>query len=92
MSLIINIFITTKKNFNNFLANTCAHLRVVDLYLESLQNNQFWANRCDSINRMSRENCRGQPGAFMGNPANFNLRGIFFLETNRGTPFGQGRW
>lgn len=77
----------------NFLANTCSHLRVVELYAESLLRNEFWANQCESTRRMSRQNCRGQPGAFMGgSPASVGARGIFYLDTNRRAPFGQGRW
>jgi pancreatic triacylglycerol lipase len=75
-------------------SNTCAHLRAVALFNDSLLNGNLWANQCESTRRMNRTRCLGEPGAFMGDPFNYrqNVRVIFFLETNSRAPFGQGVW
>jgi pancreatic triacylglycerol lipase len=70
-------------------------MRAIALYIESLRNNQFWANRCESHNNMNRNVCRLTPGASMaGEPSNLgrNIQGIYFLETNSNSPFGRGVW
>jgi hypothetical protein len=75
-------------------SNTCAHLRAVSLYTDAMLNGNLWANQCEGTSLMSRRRCTGQPGAFMGDIFNYekNVRGIFYLDTNRRAPFGQGVW
>jgi Lipase len=77
------------------LTNTCAHLRAVHLYVESIQNNGFHSIRCTSVNQANRENCNSGGGQwFGGEPANLNtgLSGIFHYSTNRNAPFARGPW
>lgn len=43
------------------LTNTCSHLRAVPYYVESIQNNQFWAYSCANENDAGRGRCTGFP-------------------------------
>ncbi|CRK90501.1 CLUMA_CG004131, isoform A [Clunio marinus] len=73
--------------------NTCSHGRAVEYYVESIRSNRFLAVQCANESDAGRGRCSGQPGAWMGGePSNFDksLRGIFYLETNRNSPFAQG--
>ncbi|CAO1423814.1 unnamed protein product [Diamesa tonsa] len=73
------------------LTNTCSHLRAVTYYVESINNNGFWAFSCANASDAGRGRCSGFPYAFMGGePSNRQNRGIFWLATNRRSPFGQG--
>ncbi|CAO1429229.1 unnamed protein product [Diamesa serratosioi] len=73
------------------LTNTCSHLRAVTYYVESINNNGFWAFSCANANDAGRGRCSGFPYAFMGGePSNRGNRGIYWLATNRRSPFGQG--
>jgi pancreatic triacylglycerol lipase len=75
------------------LTNTCAHLRAVDYYVESIQNNGFFALGCPARDDISSRRCTIQPGAWMGGDAinfNKNLRGSFYLETRRNSPYAEG--
>lgn len=75
------------------LTNTCSHLRAVDYYVESIKNNAFHALECPARDDISSRRCIIQPGAWMGGDGiNFdkNLRGSFYLETNRREPFAEG--
>jgi pancreatic triacylglycerol lipase len=76
------------------LTNTCAHLRAVSLYADAVLRGNLWANQCNSTFRMSNSRCQGRPGAFIGDLLNAlnKAQGIFYLETNRNSPFGQGVW
>ncbi|CRK87466.1 CLUMA_CG001267, isoform A [Clunio marinus] len=71
----------------------CSHTRAVSLYMESVTNNQFRANRCATAADAATGNCALTPIAFMGGePSNYrnNLRGIFHMTTNSASPFGRG--
>lgn len=75
------------------LTNTCSHNRAVDLYVESIQHNRFYAQRCPERDDISSRRCVLSPGAWMGGDGhNFNkaLSGSFYLETNRNYPYSQG--
>lgn len=71
----------------------CSHGRAVEFYVESIQNNAFWAFECATRNTISANSCTIRPGAWMaGDAINFNkvLRGSFFLQTNNNSPFARG--
>lgn len=75
------------------LTNTCSHNRVVDLYVESINQNRFFSTRCLSESDAGRERCNSSPGAWMGGePSNhrYRLRGIFSTPTSRSSPYAQG--
>jgi len=76
------------------LMNTCDHLRAVDLYVESVANNQFHALQCQARGDINSRRCTIQPGEWMGGDnQNFHKtsRGCFLLDTNRNSPFAQGQ-
>lgn len=75
------------------LTNTCSHLRAVELYVESIQQNRFHALQCPTRDDINSRRCNIEPGAWMGGDgANFHkaLSGSFYLETNRNPPYAQG--
>jgi pancreatic triacylglycerol lipase len=78
----------------NCFTTGCSHMRAVTYFIESVINNKFWANKCQSAQSIGRNVCRGKPGAFMGGePSNYgkNAKGIYYLDTNGQSPYGQGR-
>jgi len=74
------------------LLDVCSHERAVDFYAESVANNRFQANLCASRDTISSLRCRGATAWMGGDDTNFpkSLRGSYFLETNRSSPFAQG--
>jgi pancreatic triacylglycerol lipase len=75
------------------LTNTCSHGRAVEFYVESIRNNGFSALRCPERDDISSRRCVLEPRSWMGGDSvNFNksLRGSFYLETNRNSPYAQG--
>lgn len=83
LSISMVIFLNVRWIFINFWALT----------VESIGTNRFHGLLCPERDNISARRCTIQPGAFMGgDSANFNknLRGSYYLETNRNSPFGQG--
>lgn len=75
------------------LTALCSHGRAVEFYVESIQNNAFFALGCPTRNTANAASCTLEPGAWMGGDAiNFDktLRGSFFLQTNNNAPFARG--
>lgn len=77
------------------LTNTCAHLRAVTFYIESIINNGFHSVRCTSEGQANRENCNSGGGFWPSGeltPSNHDIRlnGIFHFSTNRNPPFARG--
>jgi pancreatic triacylglycerol lipase len=73
--------------------NACSHGRAVEYYVESIQNNAFFALQCPSRDDINASRCNITPGAWMGGDGmNFNksLRGSFYLDTNNASPFARG--
>lgn len=48
------------------LTNTCSHLRAVDFYVESIQENSFFALQCPDRDTIGSRRCNIEPGAWMG--------------------------
>lgn len=71
----------------------CSHNRAPLLFIESLNSNSFYVNRCESSSDIGHR-CLGETDITMGGePSNArkDVRGIFYLTTNRFSPFAQGR-
>jgi hypothetical protein len=72
--------------------NGCDHGRSNGLYNESLRpNHQLIARQCANYNEIVSRNCPGTgiTGLLGGDDAK-SIRGVFFLNTNAQSPFGQG--
>lgn len=70
---------------------TCAHLRAVEYYAESvLPENElnFLAVRCSSLSAYNSKHCDG-PAYPMGYATPSYIKGNFFLNTNAVKPFGK---
>lgn len=78
---------------SNLLDALCDHGRAFSFFAESLNNNQFWARRCNNINEISGV-CTGPEALMAGEPGNYlnNVFGIYALRTNANPPFAQGRF
>lgn len=70
----------------------CAHNRVIDLFVESLnQHNSLLAIKCPSYTSAMKNDCKakGVIQAFMGGePPNRGLSGTYRLSTHPRAPFG----
>ena len=74
------------------ITSFCSHDRAPLFFIESLNSNKFYARRCESASDIGRQ-CSGTLVTMGGEPSNGrkNVRGIFYLTTNRFSPFAQGR-
>jgi pancreatic triacylglycerol lipase len=74
------------------LTGSCAHGRAPTFFAESLNNNQFIAQRCASFDEVNNGRCTVQSSGHRmgGEPANSGLQGFFYLTTNSNSPFGRG--
>lgn len=71
----------------------CSHVRVHDLFLESLKyTSLFWATKCSTYDEISNESCspRGHK-ALMGGDIGTEYRplGLYYLETNGEAPYAK---
>lgn len=71
----------------------CAHIRAPQLFSESILNNQFYADKCESFDDITNNRCTVVSSGYLmgGNPLNFNLNGIFYLTTKSFPPYGKGQ-
>lgn len=72
----------------------CAHGRSYEFFAESIVNrNAFTAQQCDDYKpSITKKKCPGN-GVFSymgGSPVDTNASGVFYLQTNKKSPFGQG--
>lgn len=97
--LILNIFIIFQDFFINngrrqpgCFFSSCSHARAPKIFVESINSNDFYAQRCDTFGEI-KQGCHGELVTMGGEPANAknSLRGIFHLTTNRREPFAQGK-
>ncbi|XP_059082427.1 pancreatic lipase-related protein 2-like isoform X2 [Tigriopus californicus] len=66
----------------------CSHQRGPDLFAESITSNfSFRAVRCTSWENFQSGLCDGEQDNFLGNSANPQYPGMFFLKTNGQSPF-----
>lgn len=73
------------------LVGSCAHSRAYIFYAESINNNGFLANQCESFNEVNNGRCPiiSSGHRMGGDPPNSDLRGYFHLTTNSAAPFAQ---
>ncbi|XP_050313147.1 phospholipase A1-like [Anthonomus grandis grandis] len=73
------------------LIGGCAHNRAWEFFVESVLNNSFVSLGCNSWNNFRSRNCPNGRSLMGGLLAiNRNARGLFYLETNSASPYGQG--
>jgi pancreatic triacylglycerol lipase len=74
------------------ITGNCAHSRAHEFFAESIRSNRFVGRRCANFGQITGRNCpAGQgSGTMGGNVWSAGLNGIFFLETNGGSPFARG--
>lgn len=82
--------------------NQKSHSRVIDLFVESLSNNQFQAISCDDNTAFNKFHLiqhakfcpmRGSTAYFGGDPGNtfkFDVYGVYHFHTNEVAPYGKG--
>lgn len=73
--------------------NSCDHGRANGLYAESLRAGHGLIGRqCDNFAQITSRNCPGTGviGPLGGDDVK-SIRGVFFLNTNAQSPFGQGQ-
>ena len=71
----------------------CAHIRATQLFSESIRNNQFQADKCESFDDIINNNCKVESSGYHmgGDPPNSNISGVFYLTTQGFPPFGRGK-
>lgn len=75
-----------------------SHSRSIDLFVESLTNNNFVAKQCPEDIDVSEtdqfDNCQGRIAYFGGEPGNYNnlnlVNGIYYFSTNGRPSYGRG--
>lgn len=75
------------------VAGNCAHSRAVEFFAESITSPRgFWARECASHADAVAENCMpvGVDRKMGGEPIDTLARGIYWLNTNRASPFATG--
>lgn len=74
------------------LSGSCSHSRAHVIFAESIVSNRFTARRCANFAQVTNRNCpTGQgTGTMGGEPWVMGQSGVFFLETNGGSPFARG--
>lgn len=72
--------------------SSCSHGRANGLYAESLQaGHRLVARQCASYAEIVNRNCPGTGvTGLLGGDSAKSIRGVFFLNTNAQSPFGQG--
>lgn len=85
----------TQKGCGLDLFGTCSHLRAPEYFAESITSDGFIAQRCESFAEIKNSRCTNElPGEFVvmrSEPANYGLKGIFYLKTNSNSPYAVGR-
>ncbi|CAG9759292.1 unnamed protein product [Ceutorhynchus assimilis] len=72
------------------LLGGCSHNRAWEYFAESINNNTFFATRCDSWRNYADGSCRGER-RLMGSLKTVDVfaKGTFYLTTNSAPPYGQ---
>jgi hypothetical protein len=72
----------------------CDHGRSTELFLESINNHNFWSTRCNSFDEILKNSCTaaGENQRLGGEPSNQNrnVGGVFYLATNSASLFAKG--
>lgn len=75
------------------VAGSCAHARAVEFFAESINSpTGFWARQCQTYEQAITERCvaAGIDRKMGGEPIDTQARGIYWLSTNRASPFATG--
>ncbi|KAF7279116.1 hypothetical protein GWI33_007629 [Rhynchophorus ferrugineus] len=69
----------------------CAHNRAWEYFAESLGDNKFLSQKCDSYDNFSQKDCNGEK-RLMGGLLKVDklASGLYYLDTNDQSPYGQG--
>lgn len=72
------------------LLASCSHQRAPEIYIESINQSNFFARQCPNFSAINRGGCQGEV-SIMGDSSNAerNLRGIFHFTTNKSSPFAR---
>lgn len=80
--------------FDQEITGLCSLLRAYLYFSESLDvNNRFVAVKCASYSNILNKNCNPSDSKRFkmgGEPPNFNINGIFYLEVNKSPPYAKG--
>lgn len=90
LALISALLLTTVES-KNYQYKSFSHAFLSTV--ESIRDNAFHALQCPARDDINSRRCNIAPGAWMGGDGhNFNkvLRGSFYLETRRNSPYAQG--
>lgn len=72
----------------------CSHMKCIDYFAESINNQGFLAIKCKSFRDIEKESCKdktpGKSYTMRPDSSNFKLRGIFYMETNGKAPYSRG--
>lgn len=71
---------------------SCSHSRCIDLFAESITNNNFVSKKCASQKEITVKKCTDQGGQYLmgGAQPNSGTSGVFFLRTAGTAPFALG--
>lgn len=85
----------------NCRTDICSHSRSVELFAESLIDDSFASNKCESDAKISEnygknlENCCGPKAKFGGEPGNINdlnINGVYYFTTKGDAHYGLGKF
>ena len=71
------------------LVGLCSHIRAVDFFAASINDNRFYAQKCSSFDEINRGRCTVVSSGYLmgGEPLDYNASGVFFLATNAVPPY-----
>lgn len=75
------------------VSGNCAHSRAHQFFAESINSGPgFWGRRCRNYNDILTNNCvsNGANRRMGGEPSSVGATGVFWLQTNAGSPFARG--
>lgn len=85
----LNIIFSSSSSSSSGTSNS--HSRAWEYFAESIESNDFVAQKCLNYEDVKQGICRGEGTAIMGGePGNMNLDGLFYLKTNRTSPYAKG--
>ncbi|XP_026498627.1 lipase member I-like [Vanessa tameamea] len=70
---------------------SCSHLRAAQVYAESIRTpKSFVGIRCQSWQKFEANKCKDSDYAVLGYGSSTSTRGLYYLRTSAGSPFGLG--
>lgn len=68
----------------------CSHNRAWEYYAESITDNKFVAQNCNSYRDFTKKRCEGSYAYMGGFTVDKTVSGVYYLDTNSEAPYGQG--